>query len=254
MWYCQIRFVWDWSLKYCYRWTSTDSIYGSRALAKDWENKVNSVASGLAQNKIIFLVRLFSTKELGEIFWTGQHAFVPTLDLDWFYLEHQSLPLAFWPWYVRKLSQTEDIPFYRIDIFVLLDLIGAGDMSFMKLESSTGEERSKSWWTSCQKPWEQVTGTIGWWQLRGIWGAPQEVCLAKQSSRCLGSILDQSSRNVSGSPSWVYHLLSVINILLQDAARIPSGIEDDHIPFKRRGVPILHLISVPFPKASWSQT
>ena len=100
MWYCQIRFVWDWSLKYCYRWTSTDSIYGSRALAKDWENKVNSVASGLAQNKIIFLVRLFSTKELGEIFWTGQHAFVPALDLDWFYLEHQSLPLAFWQWYV----------------------------------------------------------------------------------------------------------------------------------------------------------
>ena len=28
--------------------------------------------------------------------------------------------------------------FFRIDIFVLLDLIGAGDMSFMKLESSTG--------------------------------------------------------------------------------------------------------------------
>ena len=28
----------------------------------------------------------------------------------------------------------------RIDIFVLLDLIGAGDMSFMKLESSTGED------------------------------------------------------------------------------------------------------------------
>ena len=24
-----------------FRWTSTDSIYGSRALAKDWENKVN---------------------------------------------------------------------------------------------------------------------------------------------------------------------------------------------------------------------
>ena len=36
----------------------------------------------------------------------------------------------------------------------------------------------------------------------------------------------------------------------QDAQRIPSGIEDDHIPFKRRGVPILHLISVPFPKVT----
>ena len=27
-----------------------------------------------------------------------------------------------------------------------------------------------------------------------------------------------------------------------------GGIEDDHIPFKRRGVPILHLISAPFPR------
>ena len=28
-----------------------------------------------------------------------------------------------------------------------------------------------------------------------------------------------------------------------------AGIEDDHIPFKRRGVPILHLITYPFPQA-----
>ena len=29
---------------------------------------------------------------------------------------------------------------------------------------------------------------------------------------------------------------------------LPAGIEDDHIPFKRRGVPILHLIAYPFPR------
>jgi len=29
----------------------------------------------------------------------------------------------------------------------------------------------------------------------------------------------------------------------------PVGIEDDHTPFLRKGVPILHLISIPFPKA-----
>ena len=29
---------------------------------------------------------------------------------------------------------------------------------------------------------------------------------------------------------------------------LPAGIEDDHIPFKRRNVPILHLIAYPFPK------
>ena len=28
----------------------------------------------------------------------------------------------------------------------------------------------------------------------------------------------------------------------------PNGTEDDHVPFKKRGVPILHLIATPFPK------
>jgi len=121
------------------RWTSTDSIYGSRALAKDWENKA------------------------------FQHKGVGGNLLD------------------------------RIDIFVLLDLIGAGDMSFMKLESSTGD-----------------------WYDRLV---------------AIERNLRRSTRSVSGKT------------IFKDAARIPSGIEDDHIPFKRRGVPILHLISVPFPKA-----
>ena len=34
---------------------------------------------------------------------------------------------------------------FRIDIFVLLDLIGAGDMSFMKLESSTSKNWHQRW-------------------------------------------------------------------------------------------------------------
>lgn len=28
----------------------------------------------------------------------------------------------------------------------------------------------------------------------------------------------------------------------------PNAVEDDHIPFLKRGVPILHLITVPFPR------
>jgi len=120
------------------RWTSTDSIYGSRALARDWEGK------GYNYQQV-----------------QGNH-------LD------------------------------RIDIFVLLDLIGAGDMSFMKLESSTGD-----WY-------DRLVGIERRLRGRGL---------------------------VGGST------------IFKDAQRIPSGIEDDHIPFKRRGVPILHLISVPFPKA-----
>ena len=61
------------------RWTSTDSIYGARALAADWEKK--SYSSGGVR---------------------GNH-------LD------------------------------RIDMFVLLDLLGARDMSLVKLESTTGD-------------------------------------------------------------------------------------------------------------------
>ena len=33
----------------------------------------------------------------------------------------------------------------------------------------------------------------------------------------------------------------------QDGPARPLGIEDDHIPFLRRNVPVLHLIAVPFP-------
>ena len=44
----------------------------------------------------------------------------------------------------REIITNRRHSFYRIDIFVLLDLIGAGDMSFMKLESSTGKDGSKS--------------------------------------------------------------------------------------------------------------
>ena len=61
------------------RWTSTDSIYGSRRLAQDWEKQAYSH---------------------GGV--TGNH---------------------------------ND----RIDIFVLLDLLGARDMTLSKLETSTGD-------------------------------------------------------------------------------------------------------------------
>lgn len=119
------------------RWTSTDSIYGSRNLAKTWENQDY-------QHKGV----------------TGNH---------------------------------ND----RIDIFVLLDLIGARGMQFSKLERSTGD-----------------------WYDR----------------------LVAIERNLRGT-----NVISG-NTLFKDEF-LPAGIEDDHIPFKRRGVPILHLIAYPFPRA-----
>lgn len=83
----------------------------------------------------------------------------------------------------------------RIDIFTLLDLIGAANPKFSKLESSTG----------------------GWYDR-----------LVKIESR-LRQI------NVLQGPR-----------IFQDKS-LRAGIEDDHIPFKRRDVPILHLITYPFP-------
>jgi len=118
------------------KWTSTDSIYGSRHLAKQWQDLRYS-KDGV----------------------TGNH---------------------------------ND----RIDMFVLLDLIGTSETGFFKLESSTGD----------------------WYD------------------RLVG--IEDSLRNINSVRG---------NRIFKDRF-INAGIEDDHIPFKRRDVPILHLITAPFPK------
>ncbi|XP_023345356.1 glutaminyl-peptide cyclotransferase isoform X3 [Eurytemora carolleeae] len=84
----------------------------------------------------------------------------------------------------------------RIDMFVLLDLIGTADTQFTKLEQSTGD-------------WYDRLVSI------------------EQNLR--------NNRLING------------NTIFRDQS-VNAGIEDDHIPFKRRNVPILHLISTPFPK------
>jgi len=117
------------------RWTDTDSIYGSRALAKKWQSQ---------------------TYKSGDV--EGNH-------LD------------------------------RIDIFVLLDLIGTASTQFFKLESSTG-----SWYDRLVDIERKLT------DLRIVRGT-----------------------------------------MFNDRA-INAGIGDDHTPFKKRDVPILHLISYPFPE------
>lgn len=118
------------------RWTSTDSIYGSRNLAATWENQVYT-REGVSGN----------------------------------YND-------------------------RIDMFLLLDLIGAREMTFSKLETSTGD-----WYDNLVRIEKQL----------------------------------QQKKIIRGP--------SIFN-----ANFLPAGIEDDHIPFKRKGVPILHLIAYPFPR------
>jgi len=89
----------------------------------------------------------------------------------------------------------------RIDLFVLLDLLGSGDMQIKREEANTGR-----------------------WYNR------------------LVTIENDLKRN---------NLISGANIFKNRAGG--GSIEDDHIPFKRRGVPILHLISSPFPRV-WHTT
>jgi len=84
----------------------------------------------------------------------------------------------------------------RIDLFVLLDLLGSGDMRISREEGNT-----RRWFNR------------------------------------LVTIENNLKRN---------NLISGTNIFQNRAGG--GGIEDDHIPFKRRGVPILHLISAPFPR------
>jgi len=119
------------------KWTSTDSIYGSRNLAATWESETYT-SGGVGGN-------------------------------------HND----------------------RIDMFLLLDLIGAKGMTFSKLETTTGD-----WYDNLVRIEKSL----------------------------------QQKNIIRGN--------SIFNPNF-----LPAGIEDDHIPFKRRGVPILHLIAYPFPKA-----
>lgn len=117
------------------KWTKTDSIYGSRNLAENWDTT------------------------------RFEHQGVSGTALD------------------------------RIDIFVLLDLIGAPNMEIRHLERTTSD-----WFNRLDKIEDELLSR------RLMFG-------------------DKIFRK----------------------GYFPAGIEDDHIPFKTRGVPILHLIAYPFP-------
>jgi len=91
----------------------------------------------------------------------------------------------------------------RIDIFVLLDLIGADDMAFSKLSGST-EVSTGNWFNSLQSIEKAL-------EARGI-----------------------VKRSVKGSMFTNLYPFAQIS--------------DDHKPFQELNVPILHLISSPFPE------
>lgn len=119
------------------RWSRTDSTYGSRNLAKVWEQS---------------------------------------------------------PFTYRDVSGTD---LDRMDVMVLLDLIGASNPTFMSTQKKTQQHFNRM-------------------------------------SRIETDL--RRSNSLSGD-----------HRIFQQQAQYRAGIEDDHIPFLERGVPILHLIVTPFP-------
>lgn len=96
---------------------------------------------------------------------------------------------------------------HRIDMLVLLDLLGAPDPTFYSFFKAT-----ETWYTRMAQTEEKLDN--------------QSLLQRYQSS---GTIIRNPTR---------YFQANSLN----------AGIEDDHIPFLRRDVPILHMIPVPFPE------
>merc|ERR1711915_713347 len=147
------------------------------------------------QRLLINYSRVNSDLTLQLIFFDGEEAFVRWSSRDSLY---GSRNLAA-KWQSKMFSSKGVTGTYndRIDLFILLDLLGSWDMSIKQEERLTGR-----------------------WYNRLL-------------------IIENSLRR---------------NKLLHESESIfqrsmgSGGIADDHIPFKHRGVPILHLISNPFPR------
>jgi glutaminyl-peptide cyclotransferase len=129
------------------------------------------------------------------IFFDGEEAFVQWTATDSIY---GSRHLA------EKWEKEEFL--HRIDMLVLLDLLGSPDPVFYSLMPET------------LTPYASLSAT--------------------ENRLSEGGLMERYSTSgvTRNNPNKYFQELS-----------IKAGIEDDHIPFMRRNVPILHLIPVPFP-------
>lgn len=96
---------------------------------------------------------------------------------------------------------------HRIDMMMLLDLLGSPDPTFYSFFKET-----ENWYARLVQTEEKLDNL---------------------------SLLEryQSSGTITRNPTRYFQ-----------ANSLNAAIEDDHIPFLRRGVPILHMIPVPFPE------
>lgn len=96
---------------------------------------------------------------------------------------------------------------HRIELFMLLDLLGTPDPNFYSYFQNTNED-----YTLLMRGESRLTEA--------------------------GHLIKQGSSGVTRSKAQTYF----------QPHSVGMGIEDDHIPFMRRGVPILHVIPTPFPE------
>ncbi|XP_068218847.1 glutaminyl-peptide cyclotransferase isoform X2 [Palaemon carinicauda] len=87
---------------------------------------------------------------------------------------------------------------HRMDLFVLLDLLGTEDVQFFNYFKNTDR------WYARMVSYERRLNDLG--------------------------------------------LLNKRQLMFKQRSMLNPGIEDDHIPFLQRGVPVVHLIPVPFPR------
>ena len=127
------------------------------------------------------------------IFFDGEEAFVKWSDTDSLYgSRHLAAKWEKQRYTSRGVTGNQND---RIDLFVLLDLLGADNMQIWNLEKS-----GSRWY---------------------------DRLVSIETNLIIAGVLSEAIfTNRQGH----------------------DGIEDDHVPFKKRGVPILHLIATPFPK------
>lgn len=170
-----------------------------------------SSVSNRSNNSTTQQGRQFSSSSLGLrfIFFDGEEAFVEWSASDSLYgSRHLANTWAKQraPSHCSTSAQTNELD--RIELFILLDLIGANDSSFVLYDSANKKH---------------------WQELRRLEAA---------------HVSTNQLLNSRGPPRQVAFRNSYLPL---------SYVEDDHVPFMRHNVPILLLLSSPFPKV-WHTT
>ncbi|XP_063880447.1 uncharacterized protein LOC135111230 isoform X1 [Scylla paramamosain] len=151
-----------------------------------------------SQYEVSFIPSVQSDLTLRFIFIDGEEAFRLWSDTDSLYgARHMAANLEARAYPTNNAIGTNEL--HRMDLFVLLDLLGTADVKFFNYFEETSP-----------------------WYMR----------LVSYERRLREMQLLHARKNY----------------IFQNRDLFHAGIQDDHIPFLKRGVPVLHLIPMPFPK------